>query len=1276
MNKEDFVRVVARKDAMRAATETWMERDGVLLTRVARKMNNADRKFRLAMQLNGRPIPEDKWGETRAFAGDLINMTANATFSGFSLARVGGLALGAGSLAAMWLLGRGSSGKASTSTQSNTISPPPETPPDPPLPPQDNYGGAADTVVPPITGVANRSNNWGPIPRVYGRRKVYPVVVAAPYFLVEGGSQWMYVVLCAGIGQLDLSELKIGETSFADLVAANVLQYEIRYGSPSDYTTPLTLYTRDVNTVSPGNTLTYGTATLATTGQDANELSVDIMFPNGLYGADRPTYDITLPGLYISPRPATDFYDNVSQSVSFTIEYRLHGTTGAWTSTTATFTDNNAAAVIKSFNWTVATAGIYDVKVTKTTADTVTTYDTAGAAGTGVTYHHYVTPQTTATWSALRSIRTAAPINTIRDANGDTYPLCLIALKIKDSVLTNNTIENCSCIAEAYLPTYSGGAWQAASKTRSPAWAFVDALTGFINNSRLPKAIVDAQAMADWATYCSTNGFYYDRVVDEFTTVPDLLNEIASHGNASVNCVDGVYTVVVDNARSTVVQMFTPANTDNFSWSVDYPDYPDGVKVKFCNPDADWAVDERTVYADGKTVNNSSTFNSIDYVGLTDATGAYKLGRHQIAAVEQRPIKYEFDCDVQHIVCKRGDLVRLNYDASFDGLFAGLIKSVTDNGVNVTGVTLDQAVTMEAGKTYGIQIRCADGATFISKQVTTAAGTTTTLTFTTPFSLAGSIPARNDLFAFGELGQEAVDCLVESIDHNPDDLSAHIVLVDYSPSIQNAFSGAIPAYTPNVDIPHPAVLPVIDPPNILSIVSDESVLIKQAGAYISRIMLTIDPPTSPGVGSMQAQYKLSAQSDWHPAFSGPVGIQVPIVGVTDGAQYDVRVRFGSSVYPGINSDWSVYANHTVVGQSTKPPDVTSLRLQLSKMIIKYDAEAGVAVPVDFVGFEIRWAQGTTATWDNMFTLTPLTSATEIDLGQLPPGAIVVGVKAVDAAGNQSENAAYLYKNVTDTYLRNQYLEVLESPTWGGTKTNGTVTGNELWADASTTLFWGAGGSPFWTNPSALFWGSGYLSMQYEWTYIPPADLAKPYKIFVKTTSDGTPSGTSLIDADVYFVEYKRNSQSRFWPDDTSTPFWGAPTDPFWEPDPAADVWLPVPQEGLDGARELYTFRITCLASSARRPKLLEGIGIIIDVPDVQEDVEQVIAANGGSGTALSLTKTYRQIRQVQLTVERDPSYPTALYATADLSVSPPVARVYNSSGTVVDGKVLATIRGI
>lgn len=1255
--------VVARTHPIKDTVKTWYEDHGTLLSKIIEHLSPLAKRLPIALQLNGVPVPKHLWSEVSVKTGDLVNLRVMPAGGKGGLGLVGA-GVGIGGLLLARLLGGGSNSAGQAATQNNELAPPPEPAPDPDPVPVDGFGGYKDTVVPQIVGVTNQSNEYNAVTRVYGRYRINPVLAAQPYYEIVGNDQYLRAVFSCGYGRLDISDIKIGVVPIGDYVTAGICQYEVLSGVNPD-SEAITLYPSDVASTNIGSVLS-STPQLVVAPQYANELSVLIEFPNGLYGRDEPTWKIIdqTSGATISgPNPATDFYANVPITCSFQIQYRLYGSGGAWTTRTLSVSGNETGVKRVGDSWTVSTPGLYEVRVSKTSSDSVISYETTNPTASTVKYQHYVTPVQVASFVALEAKRTNAPINKLKDKNGATIPMTFIAVRIKASELINGTLDNLSCYCQSYLRKWNGSAWTSPAITANPAWILADILTGTANNKDLDDTYLDLSVLKDWADFCDSKGFEFNGVFDDLTTLPDALKTVAACGRASINVVDGLIGVVVDKPRSTVVQMITAANSWGLKYKQVYPRIPHAVRVNFVNPDADWVTDQRTVFADGYTADNATIYETYEYKGVTNATQAYKLARYQLAVALLRPARWTVNMDWAHLIVNRGDRVQLNYDVTFTGLDSALIDSTVDDGTNMTGLVLNQQLFFDSTLTYGIKIQRSDGTITSHAIVTGTTGYRDTIQLSTPISLvSANLPVRNNLIAFGYYGNEVADMIVVGIKHNAADRSATLTLADYSPAIYDADTGTIPAYTPNVSVQHPTRR-TIEAPTVLGVKSDETALIRGSnGSLVSRIQITVQPPLNGIVAYVEAQYKLSGSDNYLPGGSSPhAGTYTTyITDVQDGQTYDVRLKFVDRV--GISSAWTTFS-HTVIGKTTPPPDVPDIRLQEQIALFPYDISSGVSVPLDFAGFRLKYALGQTNNWDQASLITQLTSNQQFDLSVLPQGPISFMVKAVDTAGNESTNAAVLYKNIVGTYTQNLYVSFAENPAWTGSITNGTINGShEIIADDSGGTFWPASSSsPFWnSNPSALFWSVSYDALSYEWTYTPDPTIRDPYKVFVDYT----------VDAEVYFVEYKRQSQAPFWATDSDSLFW--PSDSaalFWDD---GSPWLPYPQSGLDGAHETYRFRIRCLPSTVKQSKI-SAITTRVDVPDVEETIEQTITAGGAR---LALTKTYSQIVDCQVSLLYDASHASAFTVQIiDKDTSGPLIKVFNVSGVSVTGLINARIKG-
>lgn len=1271
------VRVVAKTHPLRNKLEHWEELAGTKLTEILKKISRMFRHLPITVQVNGKPINKAKWNDFHTLDGDLVNICVTPA-SGKAGLSVLGAGIGIGGLLLARMLSKKSADNAASTpaTSSNGIGSAPDPAPDPTPQPVDNFGGYKDAIMPTLTGVSNQSAPYEAITRVYGTYRINPVSVAEPYYVTQGNSQYLYAVFSCGYGKLDISDIKIGQIPIGDYVSQGVLTYEVLTGASPD-SEAVTIYTNDHTTTNVGSELVYNVAQRIVANQQADTLSVDITFPSGLYAVDNPTKTLhsnTTSITIVGDMPATEYAGNVSTTCEFTIRYRLYTPdgSGSWTTRSVSATANQPGSHRISDTWSV-TRGLYEVEVKKTTSSSAVVYDqeippvqlTPSQTQLGFTLHHNQTPVNTAVFGNLKAIKNSAPINKLKDKNGDTIPLTYIAVKVKASALLNGTLDNLSCLCKSYLRKWNGTSWDAPVISNNPAWVLADILTGTANNKQLDDSYLDKDQLKAWADFCDEKQLYFNDAIDSFTTLPEILKRVVSCGRASFNVVDGLISVVYDDVKTTAVAMFTPANSYGLRKTRAFPQQPHAIRVNFINPDADWQQDQRIVYADGYTAANATIYETLDYRGVTNSAQAYKLARYHMAAALLRPVKFSLNVDWINLVCNRGDLVYLNYDVALYGIDSALIDQVIDDGDFVTSLRLNQQVYFDTTKTYGIKIWHSDGS-IVRYLLESDSGWTDTVTLANPIDLGDTpLPVRNNTVAFGFYNDEAQPMLVEEIRHNASDRSATLTLVDYSPGIFTADTETIPAYSPTISIQHPARA-TLETPVIQSLKSDESVLIRSAtGALISQIQINLQQPLTSVPLTIKSQYKLSTETQWlsNNFAAVPGATTTYISNVVDGAVYDVRVQYVNAA--GITSEWATSLNHTVIGKTTPPPDVISFRLQGLHALIDFLTQGGVAVPLDFAGYEVRWALGSIPVpWENMLVLVELSTAPSIDISKLPKGALVLAVKAVDTAGNRSDNACYLYRNITNEYLQNIIDEYDFGPTWSGTKTNATVSGNDLLADANTDLFYD---SPnfYDPDPDSVFYDPGYLSMQYEDTVLlPPIDPAKPYNVFCNFEG--------LVESDYSFVQYKLDNQTQFY-DSSTAPMYGAGSDLFY--DTLEGTWTPFPQEGLAGTRQPLDIRISAITTTAMRPALRNGVSLIYDLPDLEEEVDQVIAANGGDGTALTLTKTYTEIRQVQLTIQHNALYPTVVSASVDKTVMPPVVRCYDNGGNVIDGEVLAIVRG-
>jgi hypothetical protein len=423
-------------------------------------------------------------------------------------------------------------------------------------------------------------------------------------------------------------------------------------------------------------------------------------------------------------------------------------------------TARKAVTIRRSLRFRPPQRGQFDVRLRRTTPE---------AAPGGRVVDQVV-------WTALRSITQRNPVN----MDG----LAMTALRVKRSDQLEGQIEAINGVVESILPDWDGSDWTP-EPTRNPAAVYREVLQGPANARGLADSRIDLAMLQDWHEKNTAQGFTFDQVIDFPATVLDTLAETAAAGRAMPTLGDGKWGVVIDEPQSVPIQHFTPRNSWGFFGRKAFPDLPHGFRVRFVNAEKDWRQDERIVTRDGFTDDTATRFEGLELPGVTDAELIWRHARFHLAQAELRPEMFTWFADLEAIVCTRGDLVLLTHDAILVGLATGRITQVILDGAgDATQLVLDEAVPMEAGKSYGLSIRKDDGDNALTAAIETEPGAQTTVTLTTPVPAAQAL-AAGQLFGFGETGLETLEVIVKAVEPGAD-LSFRITAVPAAPAVHRA----------------------------------------------------------------------------------------------------------------------------------------------------------------------------------------------------------------------------------------------------------------------------------------------------------------------------------------------------------------------------------------------------------------------------------------------------------------------------------------------------------
>lgn len=767
-----------------------------------------------------------------------------------------------------------------------------------------------------IQGARNQLRPFSPVPVILGEYTYRPNYGAKPFTETMGDKQLLRLLFVWGVGKYELEDFKIGETPLSEF---SNYQIEHRYGAADDE--PLTLFPDTVNQEDFSVLLTaVGSWETRVSADDADELSIDVGYPSGLVGFD-------------------DRGGKVARSVTLEIQYRMVGaspwlkidTSNSKFSTTAnaewlnktgadldsiTFTQNRSSAIRHGIRWGVADRGQYEIRVRRTTADNDSTqiFDTS-------------------IWSALRTITNEDPVNS-------PVPVAKTALVIQATDQLNNIIDEFSATVRLVALDWDAGSEMWVERaTQNPASLFRHVLQGEGSSRPLADARIDLVTLQEWHEFCVLHGFKFNMVRDFTASMWDTLADIAAAGRAAPTQINGKWSVVIEKERDLPASYITPRNSFDFRAQRFFISPPHGWRISFPNENEGHRFDERRVYRDGYNDGNATLFESLELPGVTDPDQIYKLARFRLAQGMLQQERWSFKQDMEFLTYKRGDKVSITHDVLLLGLSYGRIKSVVTSGSDVVGVTLDEEVSMEMGKNYGLAIRNIANAR-VTGAVFNSEVPTKVLTFVTAIPGVGS-PAQpaideGNIFGFGILGQESDYASVISI--IPDsDLRAQITAVPYRPAIFNADTETIPEYTTNL-----TPLQAIPAPSVLSIVSDESALELGAGDTLkARISIEFAPLNKELFGiEPQLRVQMRPNGTGEPFFNAEYVAQgannIFISGVRTGESWDIRLRF---IIPGkLPGPWANISSHVVVGKSTPPAPLLNMTISVfgGQALIRWD----------------------------------------------------------------------------------------------------------------------------------------------------------------------------------------------------------------------------------------------------------------------------------------------------------------------------------------------------
>jgi hypothetical protein len=886
-----------------------------------------------------------------------------------------------------------------------------------------------------LTGSRNEANQYGAIPVILGKHRIAPYLGGTPYTEIVGEDQYLRMCFVVGYGPLKITDIKIGETPISKF---EDVQYQVRPGYSVDE--PMTYYPKHVFEEQLSIKLLRENGWESReTGEDITSFSLDLQWPEGLNHIDDEGEDhkmwTWIIMRYRMVEPTLKPWKNVVPLVHMGRE---------------TFDPIRVTKSVVNLP-----KGKYEVQLKKDWDEIITEEGEMDQTFQDVY------------WTALRGFRSGEPITFPK-------PVTTISMRIRAQDQLNGTVDTLNCIAQSLTAAYDGVKWVGNTLSQWPPDLFRHVLTSNANERPVPLARIDLVALQNWKSYCTINGFRYNRVLFDQRSILDQLLEICAAGRAMPIFKDGKWSVVWDEQNPPVVQMFTPRNSWGFEVQQEYFEMPHAFRCRFVNEDKDYVDDERIAYDDGYNKTNATRFEAFEVPGVTDKDQIWKMARFHIAQLRLRPATYNLYCDWEGISLIRNDRVRVQHDVILVGLYAGRVKSVQ---TDPDRVTVDETLLLDGLKSYSFIFRL-DNGTFLTRTLAANQGgefTTVTL------SGASSLPPAGCLFTCGETGSETSTYRVLGVEPQ-DDMVFRLTLVDDAPAIANADTGAIPDFDPNITKP-------VDPFEMKPAECTLSAsAYKEGTKFWVRLRIMWKLTRVGNTNGVQVQYRNEVDKVWRTVNTFPVQTLRCDVSRLKGLVYTARVR--SHFKDGTWSAWTQSKSLNTATALKPPADVKNFRVATNGTV---STLSWTAVPGQGVTYEIRYAVASVANpqWNSCTPIVRNVGVTQATAGTRIGSYLI---KAYFPSGLSSVNASIIKTNIASLEGLNYIHTVTDTAPWPGSMTNVEDLYGELrLLQSSTMSTWDQGLGAVVTLVTGDE-GNDSLGFRYEGYYYLPGyfDLGQLY----------------------------------------------------------------------------------------------------------------------------------------------------------------------------------------
>lgn len=590
-------------------------------------------------------------------------------------------------------------------------------------------------------GIRTVQNVGVPMPIVYGEHRVGGSVWGQ-YITSSGDKNYLHQIVALSEGEIS----HIGDLFINDNPASNFdgITIHKRYGENVQDVVP---NFNDIhNMYYIGANLTHlNTYNYTTVDNDVEAFAVHLTFPGGLFQVNQDKGAVE------------------SWSVTYNIQYKAVGAPTFIDLGDTTISDKTRSAIRRVFRQTGLAPDKYEIKVTRTSADS--TLDPQKTGDLTLAYIDEIkTDDLSYPNTALIGV-TALATDQL-SSNSPNYTVDIEGVKVLCPKILNMGIpvawddyywdpdnETYRLLSNDVPLDWDGETYEV-QYCANPVWCLRDLLTNprYGLGGEIDVSNLSAGNLLEMSQYCEEkvpngNGGYEKRfrldvVLDSDTKAFDTIYQLCSTFSAYPVYSGGQIFFVIDKPGD-IAQLFGMNNIVKGSFTQSWKsarEMYNVVEVIFMNKDNGYRQETIGYDNDGLLKDKPDKVNMLRLF-TTRTSYAYRAARYAWKVAHYVNRMVTFKTGIEGIVANPGDLIGVSHDIPQWG-FSGRVESGSTSSV----IKLDREVTVAPDKTYAIFVQYSNGQKE-ERIVSSPVGSHSEITVSEPFS---QVPAAFDSYSFGE----------------------------------------------------------------------------------------------------------------------------------------------------------------------------------------------------------------------------------------------------------------------------------------------------------------------------------------------------------------------------------------------------------------------------------------------------------------------------------------------------------------------------------------------